>query len=289
MPADETPGGITDYDPNVAPGDEPGPVSDPGPAAEDLPGGLATADEPGAEDYQPGETADYGEVPEGEEPGELSEAVTDPDSAFEAPEAEEEVSEETTAEEISEEISEEQEGEEAMTGAYEIGAAPKAINKQKYEQIVRGRAAKVARGLASYFKNRKTAVPGAGPTRAAIWAKAKQQVDGSLAKKGVTVAGDLQIGMSDIMGAAFVLGQAAKGTPKAKLAARKAIRKTMAAAKAGSPGAKKQVKALRIARKPAVARKALSPALRPAGTRRRLGGGGFFSFGRPYFRGRAAA
>lgn len=68
------------------------------------------------------------------------------------------------------------------------------------------------------------------------------------------------VGETDIMGADFILGAAAKGDPAAK----RAIKKTLIAAKKGSPSAKKNIKALAIASRRRKARGAVVPSAAPA-------------------------
>jgi len=77
------------------------------------------------------------------------------------------------------------------------------------------------------------------------FAAAKKRVDMKLRRKGIAIAGAMQLGVSDIMAASFVLGAAASGSQAAKLA----IMKSVEAAKEGSLRAKKDVTALKEAKK----------------------------------------
>lgn len=135
---------------------------------------------------------------------------------------------------------------EEVTGMYEIGAAkPRKITKQKYEQLVRNTAARHAANLQARFRGNAKLLHDAKkrPIQEAIWARAKKRVDDMLKKKNVTVAGAYMLGVSDIMGASYVLGQAESGNPEA--IGMIAMAKRMA--HAGHPAAKRDVTALKIA------------------------------------------
>lgn len=104
----------------------------------------------------------------------------------------------------------------------------KQINKRHYEVLVQRRATVLA-----YKRLKPKPTP-------ADYAAAKIFVDKQLKARGMVVAGDHVLGISDIMGAAFIMGAAEAGNPKAKMA----IRKAAMAAKAGSPKGKKQMRAM---------------------------------------------
>jgi hypothetical protein len=244
--ADEgaVPADLPPMPPEYAPGDEPE-VPDPS-DYEPVPGDMPD----GSDEGVPGEGAPEeipGEVPESEIPGEVDEEydVAPGDMTEEGiPGEGEEVDE--AAEEAVEEVVEEEAIEEEQGETME-GVAGKKISKEKYERMVRKAAAKLASGLGRRFGARKplNLIPGKHPIASAIWAKAKIKIDAALAKRGVTVAGSHLLGVSDIMGAAYVIGKAKKGNKAAKRAIKKAAR----AARTGSPHAKRNLRALRIASK----------------------------------------
>lgn len=147
-----------------------------------------------------------------------------------------------------------------MYGAYELGATPagkkrrkhhpKKITKARYETMVKRHAMRIATKRAKV-----TPTP-------ADYAAAKIAVDAKLKKRNITVAGDHLVGLSDIMGAAFLVSAAEAGNPVAK----KAIRNTALKAKTGNPTAVRNAKALR-----AVAQG------RKINATKRSGGGGLLS------------
>lgn len=127
-----------------------------------------------------------------------------------------------------------------MYGAYEIGTAgqkafgqPRTITKAQYERNVRQKAIEIARKRAHAAAKHAISTP-------ADYAAAKIQIDAWMKRANVTVSGDYLVGVSDIMGAAFVMGAAERGNPQARRAVAKVIRK----ARAGSPQARKQVRAM---------------------------------------------
>lgn len=113
-----------------------------------------------------------------------------------------------------------------------MGQRPRAITKKKYEALV----VRLAHRIAAR-SNRK-------PTPAEF-ALAKKQLDTRLKRSNVRVAGELRMGISDIMAASYIIGAAAAGSPAAQLA----IMKSVEAAKEGHVRGKKAVKALQIAKK----------------------------------------
>lgn len=226
MPVEEFPAGDTSYAPEPAgeaPEEYPGEMA--------LPEDSAPADVP-AEEF-PGDYAQVEEQPELPAEGVPEEAALIEEYSADsfAPNESEYVEEPVADAETFMPTEEEAEGEGTMYGAYEIGAQPrrpKAIAKARYEKMVKRCATLIA------AKRAKTT-----PTPA-DYAAAKVIVDKKLARRGVKVAGDHILGVSDIMGAAFIMGAAERGNPKAKAA----IKKAVVNAKRGNPKAKKSVRAL---------------------------------------------
>jgi hypothetical protein len=255
-PADVAPGDVPQGDP--APGVEdaigpsPGDMSQPEEPPPEMPGELATADDPAGEQYPAGDVpyTDPGAAPE-DVPGTLDlptdEAPADlpPDQypgdfeqteeqppLEEVPETEVSPDEFMPTDEAVDIAEDSTQGEGHMYGAFEIGAHRhrhgKKIPKAKYEAMVKKCALVIA------AKRAKTQ-----PTPA-DYAAAKIHVDRKLKARGMTVAGDNILGVSDIMGAAYIIGAAERGHPAAKMA----IKKSVIAAKKGSPKAHKFVRAM---------------------------------------------
>lgn len=156
-----------------------------------------------------------------------------------------------------------------MNGAYELGAAsPRKISKQKYELMVRKAAAKLAGKLAHRFRGQGRIDHNTGrkPAQEAVWARAKHGVDSHLKRTRVMILGS-QVGVSDIMGASYILGCAKRGSGSAM----GWINNVVKMAGKGSPTAQMHLNALRIAKRMR-ARKRLNQARLHFGVRRRLTG-----------------
>lgn len=112
------------------------------------------------------------------------------------------------------------------------GPGGKKITKAKYEEIVKKRAMQRAAR-----ENRP------GKPTPHDFVVARKKLDQRMRAGGITVVGNHLLGVSDIMGAEFVLGAAKAGSREAKVA----IAQTVLAARKGSPRAKKSVRALGFA------------------------------------------
>lgn len=144
-------------------------------------------------------------------------------------------------------------------------ATPKKITKKKYEQIVRGRARVEAGRIHKMFHpgSKPGFIPIPGKARivthavplsiiqkhkiaSLVWARAKAQTDVSLAQKGITVmGGDSILGVSDIMGAEYIIGKVQEGDRAAK----GWLSRTIQAARKGHPQARLNMRALDMAKK----------------------------------------
>ncbi len=257
-------GGGGGGDGGLAPGDMSQPMSD---LPEEAPGNLATADEPGMDNYPAGQSdRDYDQLradgsipPEGEIPGSLDPIETPGD--FQQMEEQPGLDEVTEADvDASQAVTDYQAqaddapdggdiepaddepqlepGEGEMNGEFELDGVghhkrrggSKTISKKRYEHMVKHCAKKIA------------AKAGKSQPTPADFAAAKITIDRNLRSRGVTVVGDALLGLSDIMGAAYIIGAAERGSPVAKAA----IKKSLIAAKKGKPKAKKFVRALTV-------------------------------------------